>query len=165
MLHGSALQLWGRGDLAQAAAVEEPAVEIFRSAGEGRWLCYGLALLAQILSGQERQAEARALLEQAIDVWSQVETTYGQPYDAYLRYYFASAALVQGDADTAAAHLNIGLREFQATGDDLGSGVVLGSLGLVAAQRGDHPEARARFAEACRCCAAAATSGTWPCCC
>jgi predicted ATPase len=147
VVHGSALQLWGRGDLAQAAAREESAVQIFRSAGEGRWLCYGLALLAQILSGQERPAEARALLEQAIDVWSRVETTYGQPYDAYLRYYFASAALVQGDAETAAAHLNIGLREFQATGDDLGRGVVLGSLGLVAVQRGDHAEARARFTE------------------
>ena len=147
VLHGSALQLWGRGDLAQAAAVEEPAVEIFRSAGEGRWLCYGLALLARILSGQERPAEARALLDQALAVWSRVETTYGEPFDAYLRYYFASAALVQGDADTAAAHLNIGLREFQAAGDDLGRGVVLGSLGLLAAQRGDHPEARARFAE------------------
>ncbi len=147
VLHGSALQLWGRGDLAQAAAREEPAVEIFRSAGEGRWLCYGLALLARILSGQERPAEARTLLDQAIDVWSRVETTYGEPFDAYLRYYFASAALVQGDADTAAAHLNIGLREFQAAGDDLGRGVVLGSLGLLAAQRGDHPEARARFAE------------------
>jgi predicted ATPase len=147
VLHGSALQLWGRGDLAQAAAVEEPAVEIFRSAGEGRWLCYGLALLARILSAQERPAEARALLDQAIAVWSRVETTYGEPFDAYLRYYFASAALIQGDADTAAAHLNIGLREFQAAGDDLGRGVVLGSLGLLAAQRGDHPEARARFAE------------------
>jgi tetratricopeptide (TPR) repeat protein len=147
VLHGSALQLWGRGDLAQAAAVEEPAVEIFRAAGEGRWLSYGLALLAQILSGQERPAEARSLLEEAIDVWSRVETTYGQPFDAYLRYYFAGAALIQGDADTAAAHLGIGLREFQASGDDLGCGVVLGSLGLLAAQRGDHPEARARFAE------------------
>jgi hypothetical protein len=30
-----------------------------------------------------------------------VETTYGQPFDAYLRYYLGGAALVQGDADTA----------------------------------------------------------------
>jgi predicted ATPase len=147
LLHGSALQLYGSGELAQAAAREEPAVRIFRSASEDRWLCYGLALLAQILSGQERPDEARALLEQAIDAWSRVETTYGQPFDAYLRYYFASAALAQGDTDTAGAHLTISLREFQAAGDDLGRGVVLGSLALIAARRGDHPEARARLAE------------------
>jgi predicted ATPase len=147
VLHGSALQLYGRGELAQAAAREEPALEIFRSAGDWRWLSYGLALLGQIRSAQERPDEARALLEQAIDVWSRVEKTYGQPFDAYLRYYFASAALAQGDADTADAHLQIGLREFRASGDDLGHGVVLGSLALLAAQRGDHSGARARLAE------------------
>jgi hypothetical protein len=42
---------------------------------------------------------------EAIAVWSRVETTYGQPFDAYLRYYFADAALAQGDIDTAGAHL------------------------------------------------------------
>ena len=147
VLHGSALQLFGRGELAQAATREEQAVEIFRSAGDLRWLAYGLALLGQIRSAQERPDEARALLEQAIDIWSQVERTYGQPFDAYLRYYFASAALAQGDADTADAHLQIGLREFREAGDDLGHGVVLGSLALLAAQRGDHSEARARLAE------------------
>ena len=147
VLHGSALQLFGRGELAQAATREEPALELFRSAGDLRWLSYGLALLGQIRSAQERPDEARALLEQAIDIWSQVERTYGQPFDAYLRYYFASAALAQGDADTADAHLQIGLREFQDAGDDLGHGVVLGSLALLAAQRGDHSEARARLAE------------------
>ena len=51
MLHGSALQLWGRGELAQAATREEAAVEIFRSAGDGRWLSYGLALLARVRTG------------------------------------------------------------------------------------------------------------------
>jgi len=147
VLHGSALQLYGRGELARAAEREEPALEIFRSAGDGRWLSYGLALLGQVRSAQERPAEARALLEEAIDVWSRVKKTYGQPFDAYLRYYFATAALAQGDADTADAHLQIGLREFRAAGDDLGHGVVLGSLGLLAAQRGDHGEARARLAE------------------
>jgi tetratricopeptide (TPR) repeat protein len=147
VLHGSALQLYGSGELTQAAAREEPAVRIFRSAGDGRWLTYGLAVLAQTRSAQERPAEARALLEQAISVWNQVETTYGQPFDAYLRYYFASAAIAQGDADAAGAHLTISLREFEAAGDDMGRGVVLGSLALLAARRGDHPEARARLAE------------------
>jgi predicted ATPase len=147
VLHGSALQLWGRGDVAQAAAREETAVGIFRSAGEGRWLSYGLALLAQIRTGQQRPAEARALLEQARAAWSRVETTYGQPFGAYLLYYLGSAALVQGDADTAGPQLAASLRELQAAGDDLARGVVLGSLGLLAAQRGEHAEARARFAE------------------
>ena len=85
VLHGSALQLWGLGDVAQAGALEESAVGMFRSAGAGRWLSYGLALLAQVRTGQERLAEARALLEEARVVWSQVETTYGQPFDADLR--------------------------------------------------------------------------------
>ena len=43
VLHGSALQHWGSGEVAQAAAREEPAVQIFRSAGDSRWLSYGLA--------------------------------------------------------------------------------------------------------------------------
>jgi predicted ATPase len=147
VLHGSALQLWARGDLAEAAAREEPAVGIFRSAGEGRWQSYGLALLAQIRTTQERSAEARMLLEEALAVWSRVETTYGQPFDAYLRYYLGNAALAQGDADSAGAQFEASLREFRAAGDDLPCGVVLGSLGLFAAQRGDHAQARARFAE------------------
>jgi predicted ATPase len=147
VLHGSALQLWGRGELARAAEREERAVAIFRSAGEDRWLSYGLALLARVRTGQQRPDEARELLEQARAVWSQVVTTYGQPFDAYLRFYLGSAALAQGDAGTAGTQLAASLRELEAAGDDLGRGVVLGSLALLAAQRGESPEARARFAE------------------
>ena len=147
VLHGSALQLWGLGDLAQAEALEESAVGMFRSAGAGRWLSYGLALLARVRTGQERLDEARALLEEARVVWSQLETTYGQPFDAYLRYYLGSTALVQGDADTARVYLESSLRDIEAAGDDLARGVVLASLGLLAAQRGEHDQARARFAE------------------
>jgi predicted ATPase len=147
VLHGSALQLWGLGDLGQAAAAEEPAVEIFRSAGERRWLSYGLALLARVRTGQERLAEAQALLEEARTVWSQVEVTYGQPFDAYLRYYLGSAALVRGDLDTGSEHLEASLRDLEVAEDDLARGVVLGSLGVLAAQRGQDAEARARFAE------------------
>ena len=126
---------------------EESAVGMFRSAGDSRWLSYGLALLARVRTGQERLDEARALLEEARAVWSQVKTTYGQPFDAYLRYYLGSAALVQGDADAARVHLESSLRDLEAAGDDMARGVVLGSLGLLAAQRGEHAEARARFAE------------------
>ena len=147
VLHGSALQLWGLGDLAQAEALEESAVTIFRSAGERRWLSYGLALLARVRTGQERLDEAKALLEEARVAWSQVETTYGQPFDAYLRYYLGSTALVQGDADTARVLMESSLRDIEAAGDALARGVVLASLGLLAAQRGEHDQARARFAE------------------
>jgi tetratricopeptide (TPR) repeat protein len=147
VLHGSALQLWGLGDLEQAAAAEEPAVDTFRSAGERRWLSYGLALLARVRTGQKRLAEAQALLEEARAVWSQVEVTYGQPFDAYLRYYLGSAALVQGDLAAARVHLEASLRELEAAGDDLARGAVLGSLGVLAARRGEHAQARASFAE------------------
>jgi predicted ATPase len=147
VLHGSALQLWALGDVTRAGALEESAVSLFRSAGENRWLSYSLALLARVRTGQEQMDEARALLEEARLVWSRVETTYGQPFDAYLRYYLGSTALVQGDVDTARAHLGSSLHDMQAAGDDLASGVVLGSLGLLAAKRGEHAEARARFAE------------------
>jgi tetratricopeptide (TPR) repeat protein len=147
VLHGSALQHWGRGELAQAAACEESAVQIFRSAGDSRWLAYGLTLLARARTGQQRPAEARALLEEARLVWSRAETTYGQPFDAYLRYYLGSAELADGDADAACAHLQASLREFDAAGDDMARAVVLGSLGLLAARQGEHAEARARFAD------------------
>jgi predicted ATPase len=147
VLHGSALQLWGLGDLARAWAAEASAVEIFRSAGERRWLSYGLALQARVLTGQQRLAEADALLEEARAVWSQVEVTYGQPFDAYLRYYLGSTALVRGDLAAAGVHLEASLRELEASQADLARGVVLGSLGVLAAQRGDPAKARARFAE------------------
>ena len=84
MLHGSALQLWALGEVSRAAALEESAVSMFRSAGENRWLSYSLALLARVRTGQEQLDQARALLEEARSVWSRVETTYGQPFDAYL---------------------------------------------------------------------------------
>jgi predicted ATPase len=149
VLHGSALQLWGlgEGDLVQATAIEESAVEVFRSSGERRWLSYGLALLARLRTGQGRLADARALLEEARVVWSQVEVTYGQPFDAYLRYYLGSAALVQGDLALASEHLEASLHDLEATEDDTARGVVLGSLGVLAAQRGEHDAARARFAD------------------
>jgi tetratricopeptide (TPR) repeat protein len=110
VLHGSALQLWGLGDLAQAAAVEESAVEMFRSAGEHRWLSYALARMARIRTGQERLPEAEALLDEARAVWGQVTLTYGQPFDAYLRYYLAGTALARGDTDTARAHIEASAR-------------------------------------------------------
>jgi predicted ATPase len=146
VLHGSALELWARADLGQAAAREEPAVEIFRSAGESRWLAYSLSLLARVRTGQGELTQARALLQRARTVWGAVQETYGQPFDAYLRYYQGSAALMQGDAGTAEALLESSLRDLEVSGDELASGVVLGSLGLLAAQRGEHAEARARFA-------------------
>ena len=48
---------------------------MFRSADAGRWLSYGLALLARVRTGQDQLDEARALLEEARVVWSQLETT------------------------------------------------------------------------------------------
>jgi predicted ATPase len=143
-LHGSALQLWGLGDLVQAAAAEESAVEMFRSAGERRWLSYGLALLARVRTGQQRQADAQALLEEARTVWSQVEVTYGQPFDAYLRYYLGSAALVRGDLDTARMHLEASLRDLEAAEDDTARGVVLGSRGAGQVRRGPAAAAPGR---------------------
>jgi predicted ATPase len=147
VLHGSALQLWGLGDLGQAEAIEESAVEMFRSAGEYRWLSYALALLARVRTGQGQLAEADALIGEARDVWRQVEVTYGQPFDAYLRYYLGSAALVRGDLGAAGEHLEASLRDLETAGDDLARGVVLGSLGVLAALRGEHAQARVRFAE------------------
>jgi predicted ATPase len=148
VLHGSALQLWGLGDLAQAEAAEESAVEMFRSAGEDRWLSYALALMARVRTGQERLPEAEALLEEARAVWGRVTVSYGQPFDAYLRFYLGGAALVRGDVDTARAHFEASARELEAAGDDTAHGAVLGGLGMLAAQRGEHAEARATFARA-----------------
>jgi predicted ATPase len=146
VLHGSALNSWGRGDIAQAAAREELAVQIFRSAGDSRWLTYGLTILARVRTDQERPAEARALLEEARSVWGRTEITYGQPLDAYLRYYLGNAAMAEGDDDAAREHLEASLRALDA-GDDWARALGLASLGLLAARRGEHTEARARFAD------------------
>ncbi|HEY2521261.1 MAG TPA: DUF4062 domain-containing protein [Streptosporangiaceae bacterium] len=146
VLHGSALQLWARADLTQAAAREEPAIGIFRAAGDRRWLAYALSLLARVRTGQGQLTEARTLLDQARAVWGEVDPDYGQPFDAYLRYYLGSAALLQGDRVTARDQLESSLRDLEAARDDLGRAVVLASLGLLAAQEGRHAQARARFA-------------------
>ena len=147
VLHGSALQCWGRGDVARAAEYEEAAVQIFRSAGDSRWLTYGLTVLSRVRTGQERPAQARALLEEARSAWRRVKVTYGQPFDAYLRYYLGLAALAEGDAEAAQTHLQASLRELDAAGDDMAYAVALGSLGLLAARRGEHTQARTRFAD------------------
>jgi predicted ATPase len=144
VLHGSALQLWGLGDLAQALAIEESAVEIFRSAGELRWLSYGLALLARLHTGQEQLAEAQSLLEEARAVWRQVDVTYGQPFDAYLRYYLGSAALVRGCFAAAGVHLSASLHDLESAQDDIARGVVLGSLGTGPVRRRPAVAARGR---------------------
>jgi tetratricopeptide (TPR) repeat protein len=135
----------GRGDVAQAAAREEPAVQTFRAAGDGRWLTYGLILLARVRIAQDRPAEARTLLEQARPVWRRAETTHGQPFDAYLRYWLGVAELAEGDTDAARADLQASLGALDA-GDDWARALVLGGLGLLAARQGQHTEARARFA-------------------
>ena len=120
---------------------------LFRSAGENRWLSYGLALLARVRTSQERLAEARTLLEEARGAWNRVQTTYGQPFGAYLLSFLGTVALIRRDDDTACAQLEASLRELQAAGDDLARAVVLGSLGLLAARRGEHARARAEFTE------------------
>jgi predicted ATPase len=147
VLHSSALMLWVRGSMAEAASREEEALLIFRAAGDGRWLAYCLALLGRVRTAQHRAAEARSLLEEARTVWRGVERTYGQPFDPYLRYYLGHAELIAGDADAARADFRASLTGLEAAGDDMARGVVLGALGWDAAQRGDHASARAMFAE------------------
>jgi predicted ATPase len=147
VLHGAALVLWGLGRFSEASVREEAAVAILRADRDGRWLAYGLALLGQVRANQARLTEARQLFEEALAVWPRVERTYGQPFDAYLRYYLGSAALVQGDADAARALFDASLSALEAAGDDTGRAVVLGALGREAAHRGDHAEARARLGE------------------
>jgi predicted ATPase len=147
VLHGSALVRWGQGDIAVASASEEEALRIFRTAGDARWLAYALALSGRIRTSQGRLPEARQLLEEALEVWRGAPNTYGQPFDAYLLYFLGSATLLQGDTDTARSELERSLTGLTAIGDHMASGIVLGALGLAAARRGDHGEARARFDE------------------
>src|SRR5215467_4439589 len=94
-------------------------VAIFRSAGEGRWLAYGLALLGRVRTGQERPAEARLLLEEALRVWSGLEATYGQRFDSYLHYYLGLNALSERDSDTARAEFEASLAGLEEGGDDM----------------------------------------------
>jgi len=76
-----------------------------------------------------RTAEARLLLEAALRVWRGVQTTYGQDFDAYLRYYLALNALNEGDLDTARSEFEASLTRLQVAGDDMAQAVVLGMLG------------------------------------
>jgi predicted ATPase len=154
LLYGAALLLWREPDAALAASRAEAAAVIFRSVGDDRWLAFGLALLAQVRLSQTRPAEARQVLDEARGVWRRVEPGSEQPFEAYLRYYLpglqsvlSTPALLEGDADAVRAQLAASLPELEAAGDDLGRGIVLGSLGLAAAQRGAHAEARARYAQ------------------
>jgi predicted ATPase len=147
VLHAAALALWQRGEIAQASAREEEAVAIFRTAGDSRWLSYGLALLARVRTFEARLEEARQLLEEARSVWHGAANTYGQIFGAYLLYYLGVTALLQGDEEEARVQLEGSLAEVEAAHDDLGRGVMLGALGLLAARRGEHAEARSRFSE------------------
>ncbi|HYW88935.1 MAG TPA: DUF4062 domain-containing protein, partial [Chloroflexota bacterium] len=126
VLHAAALALWQRGEIAQASAREEEAVAIFRTAGDSRWLSYGLALLARVRTFEARLGEARQLLEEARTVWHGVENTYGQIFGAYLVYYLGVTELLQGNEDAARVRLEESLTQVEAAHDDLGRGVMLG---------------------------------------
>ena len=137
---------------------------IFRSAGDNRWLTYGLTVLARVRTGQERPAEARALLEEARLVWSRVRTTYGQPFDAYLRYYLGSAALAEGDADAAREHSR-GQSRLNSTPPTTTCPALScsGASGCWPHGGASTPRRGPGSPRACRCCARGATSRTWPC--
>ena len=55
--------------------------------------------------------------------------------------------MLQGDEEGARVQIEESLTEVEAAHDDLGRGVMLGALGLLAAHRGQHAEARSRFSE------------------
>ena len=166
VLHGSALQLWGLGDVAQAAALEESAVSMFRSAGEGRWLSYGLALLAQVRTGQGRLDQARALLEEARAVWSRRR-------DDVRPALRRLPALLPGQRRTRPGRRRHGQRVPRIQPPrPRGRRGRPGPRGRPRQPRASRrPAGRAQprpgpgSPRACRCCAAAATSGTWPCSC
>ena len=162
VLHGSALQLWGRADLGQAAAREEPAVEIFRSAGDHRWLVYSLSLLARVRTGQGRLAEARALLDQARTVWGHgAEHLRAAVRRLPARIYQGSVALMQGDARHGRDAVRI---ELARSGSRRRRAGPRGRARQPRAAR--LPAGRARRGPgqvrglACRYCAAGTTSGT-----
>src|SRR5262249_40358794 len=151
VLYGSALLLWRQRDATLAAARAQEAVAIFRTVGGGRWQAYGLALLARVRLTQARLAEAGPLLAEARSAWDTAAAA-DEGFDNYLRYYLgglstllSSPALLRGDAERARARLADSLPDLEAAGDHQGRGIVLGMLGLAAAQRGEHPEARARY--------------------
>ena len=166
VLHGSALQLWGLGDLAQAAALEESAVEIFRSAGEGRWLSYGLALLAQVRTGQAAAGRGAGAARRGA---RRVEPGRDHLRPALRRL----PALLPGQRRPRPGRRGHGPRAPR-----IQPPRPRGRGGRPGPRRGARqasdcsprsgastPRRGPGSPRACRCCAGAATSGIWPCCC
>lgn len=141
-LHAAGWLAREQGDYAEARALFEESLEIYRALADPRGAGWALVDLAFLTRYEADYARARSLLEESLPLLRQAGETEGM---AAALGNLGLIARDEGDADTAEAQLQASLALWQELGDRVGIGWALTALGMVARSDGRRDVARSRL--------------------
>lgn len=141
-LHAAGWLAREQGDYAEARALFEESLEIYRALADPRGVGWALVDLAFLTRYEADYVRARALLEESLPLLRQAGDTEGT---AAALGNLGLIARDEGDADTAETRLQASLALWQELGDRVGVGWTLTALGMVARSDGRQDMARSRL--------------------
>ena len=144
-LHAAGWLAREQGDYAEARALFEESLAIYRTLADPRGVGWALVDLAFLNRYEADYARARTLLEESLTLLQQVGETEGM---AAALGNLGLIARDEGDTDTAEAQLQASLALWQELGDRVGIGWTLTALGMVARLDGRQEAARSRLEDA-----------------
>ena len=144
-LHAAGWLAREQGDYAEARALFEESLEIYRALADPRGAGWALVDLAFLTRYEADYARSRTLLEESLPLLRQVGETEGM---AAALGNLGLIARDEGNADTAEAQLQASLELWQELGDRVGIGWALTALGMVARSDGRRDVARLRLEQA-----------------
>ena len=141
-LHAAGWLAREQGDYAEARALFEESLEIYRALADPRGVGWALVDLAFLTRYEADYARARALLKESLPLLREADDTEGT---AAALGNLGLIARDEGDVDTAEAQLQASLALWQELGDRVGVGWALTALGMVARADGRRDVARSRL--------------------
>ena len=136
------LTLW-QGSYASARASLQESLAIGRETGDRRCTAYALAFLGRVARDQGDDSTARALGEQGVALFRQID----EPWGLAVALHFLGLAIVRSDAGAARPLFEESAALFQGLGNGWDLAMPLRGLGLVAYREGDTVAARALLEE------------------
>ena len=144
-LHAAGWLAREQGDYAEAHALFDESLTIYRRLDDAAGIGWGLVDLGFLARYEADYAAARAFLEESIGLLRQAGETEGL---AAALGNLGQMARDDGDLTTAEAELSKSLALFRELGDRVGAGWALTALGMLARDDGRGVEARTRLQEA-----------------